>query len=60
MIQNVLIKVSIKIKPCPQSSNIVKVDQEKKELRVLLPSEDSQKIQVDEIHDANETDLSIY
>lgn len=58
--KNVLIKVSVKIKPCPPDRSVVKVSNNKKELTVLLPSEDSQKVQVDEVHDANETDDCIY
>jgi len=60
MIKNASIKVAIKIKPCPKEYNISRVEKDKTEICIQLPTNDVQRMEVDIVHDANSTEESIY
>lgn len=60
MIKNALIKVAVKIRPCPPNKNIIRTDPSTGNIVIQLPSEETQNVQVDAVHDANTTEQNIY
>jgi hypothetical protein len=60
MIKNASIRVGIKLKPCDSKCSVVRIESAGKEVVVQLPGEETQRVQVDMVHDANNTVESIY